>query len=72
MMTSLACKVFHTSIFGPEQRHTHFKGVGFGSNAVGAGRWWMYTTLSMAQLPSSMVLFMSLLAGATFTTTLES
>lgn len=53
----------HTPLFGPAQRHTHFKGVWFGSNAVGAGRWWMYTTLSMALLPSSIALFMSVLAG---------
>lgn len=46
------------SLFGPAQRHTHFKGAGSWSNAVGAGRWWMYTTLSMAPLPSSVVLFM--------------
>lgn len=49
MMTSLACNVLHTHVrahtqthtplFGPAQRHTHFKGVWFGSNAVGAGRW---------------------------------
>lgn len=46
-MTSRACKVFHKhSLFGPAQRNTHFKGVGLRSNAVGAGRWWMYTTLS--------------------------
>lgn len=47
----LHAKLFHTSPFGPAQRHTHFKDRGFGSNAAGAGRWWMYTTLSMAPSP---------------------
>lgn len=27
------------ALAGPAQRHTHFKGVRFGSNAVGLGRW---------------------------------